>query len=65
MQRRLEASQVKRLVEGSEQGATLAELAGWFGVHQRTVSAHLDRRGTARRSSTWDDATLRRAAQAY
>lgn len=47
----LTASEVDRLVDDYRSGASVNELAERYGVHRATVSAHLTRRGTPRRSA--------------
>jgi len=47
--RRLNSSEVDRLVESYEQGTLLMDLALTFGIHRTTVMAHLRRRGAEAR----------------
>jgi DNA-binding CsgD family transcriptional regulator len=47
VQRRLKPGQIARLVAGYRAGATARELAGQFGIHRDTVTAHLRREGVA------------------
>jgi lambda repressor-like predicted transcriptional regulator len=47
----LKPTQVRELVEAYRAGATLRELSALFGLHEHTVSAHLERHGTERRVS--------------
>jgi hypothetical protein len=45
----------------------MAQLAADFGIHRTTVAGHLDRHDAPRhyKRTTWDDVTLRRAADLY
>jgi hypothetical protein len=51
IQRRLRGTDVDQLVTGYRAGRSLPDLADAFGVHRRTVAAHLERRGVQRRES--------------
>jgi DNA invertase Pin-like site-specific DNA recombinase len=46
----LTPSEVTRLVEDYQGGTGVARLAAAYGIHRSTVSAHLNRRGVARRA---------------
>ena len=48
-----------------QQGAKQAELADRFGMHRRTIAAHLDCAGVLRRCAGWDDTILAEAAALY
>jgi len=65
VQRLLSTDQINQLVAEYQQGATQAELADRFGMHRRTIAAHLDCAGVLRRSAGWDDTTLAEAAALY
>ena len=45
----LTSSEVTRLVDDYHLGAGVSHLAEVYGIHRSTVSAHLNRRGVARR----------------
>ena len=66
-QRRLSPTQIDDLVEAYRAGATMTQLAADFGIHRTTVAGHLDRHDVPRHheQTTWDDITLRRAADLY
>jgi lambda repressor-like predicted transcriptional regulator len=49
VQRRLRGFEVDELVEKYNDGQSLHQLGDKFGVHGRTVAAHLERRGVPRR----------------
>ena len=49
IQRRLADADVDELVTGCRAGRSLLDLAHDFGVHRRTIAAHLDQRGVQRR----------------
>lgn len=63
----LKPAQVQELVEAYQAGATLRELSARFGLHERTVSAHLERHGVERRVSRpkLSCADIERAAELY
>ena len=67
VQRRLTDADVDELVTGYQAGRSLPDLAEDFGVHRRTVAAHLEQRGVQRRVNrrkmTEDD--IREAACRY
>jgi lambda repressor-like predicted transcriptional regulator len=49
IQRRLRAAEIDDLVTLYRAGRSLADLADNYGVHHRTVAAHLEQRGIQRR----------------
>jgi hypothetical protein len=49
VQRRLKPGEIARLVAGYQAGATARGLAGQFGIHRKTVTAHLQREGVPTR----------------
>ena len=49
IQRRLNTTDIARLVAGYLAGQTLSDLAKEFCIHHRTVAAHLEQRGVLRR----------------
>ncbi|GLY31508.1 hypothetical protein [Kineosporia sp. NBRC 101731] len=63
--RRLNAEQVRVLVDGYQQGQTTYELAQQFGIHRVTVSQHLQRSGVAMRRQGLSDGALHEAARLY
>jgi DNA-binding transcriptional ArsR family regulator len=65
VQRRLIQDEVDRLVDEYLVGATISDLASRFGVHERTVSAHLERGGVGRRYRLLDDTAVEVAAGLY
>lgn len=50
VQRGLGSGKIDRLVAGYDAGQSLQDLAQIFGVHRRTVAAHLGKRGVPRRA---------------
>jgi DNA-binding transcriptional ArsR family regulator len=62
---RLTDDQIQTLVDRYRQGATTNELAREFGIHRRTVSAHLHRSGTTMRRQGLDDTAVVEAARLY
>jgi transposase-like protein len=65
VQRRLTEDEVDRLVDAYLAGATIGDLAARFGIHEHTVSAHLERKGVRRRYRMLDDAAVEVAAGLY
>ena len=67
VQRRLQASDIDRLVAAYKAEATIAELADRFGVHRSTVSDHLNTGNVLRhaRLKHWDEQALSAAAALY
>ena len=63
--RRLTDDQIQTLAERYRHGATTNELAREFGIHRRTVSAHLHRSGTTMRRQGLTDSDAARAARLY
>jgi phage-related baseplate assembly protein len=66
-QRRRSPTDIDDLIAACQAGATINELAARFGIHRTTVATHLDRHQVPRHHdrTTWDDNTLRRAAEPY
>ena len=66
-QRRLSPTDVDDLIAAYEAGSSISQLAVDFSVHRTTVTAHLDRHQIPRHHErvTWDDGTLREAAEMY
>jgi transposase-like protein len=65
VQRRLSTEEVERLVAGYLEGGTVAVLAERFGVHRKTVSAHLQRAGVPRRYRLLGDEEVMEAVGLY
>ena len=64
--RRLGADDVDRLVAAYSAGATAKDLAAEYGIHRRTVAAHLTRAGALRRrQGLVAPAKVREAAELY
>ena len=65
-QRRLGPDDIGRLVAGYNAGATAKDLAAEYGIHRRTVAAHLERAGVLRRrQGLVDPAKVREAGELY
>ena len=64
-QRRLSPTQIDDLVAAYTDGATISQLAANLGVHRTTIGEHLDRKGVPRHRLTWNESTLRDAADLY
>ena len=61
----LRPDQVDDLVAQYEGGATLVELASFFGIHRRTAAEHLARRGVSIRRGRFDRSRIHEAADLY
>jgi hypothetical protein len=62
---RLSERQIAAIVDGYLAGATVYELAGRFGIHRVTVSAHLHRQGILIRQRGLDDEDVDHAVHLY
>lgn len=65
LQHRLETSEIQRLEQAYESGATLRELAREFQIHRTTAADLLERAGIARRGKGPCDSELQRAIRLY
>lgn len=67
VQRRLSPTDIDDLVAAYRKGATINDLAAYYGIHRTTVANHLSRREVMRhhQRTAWDDTTLREAAELY
>jgi DNA-binding CsgD family transcriptional regulator len=65
VQRRLEATDIDRLVVDYESGALMRELADRYQISRETVSLHLKRRGVSRRRPGLPSGSLEEVAAAY
>jgi transposase-like protein len=63
--KRLNAEQIRILVERYQQGRTTYEIAHQFGIHRVTVSQHLHRSGVTMRRQGLSDDVLHEAARLY
>lgn len=61
----MKPEEIARLVTGYRAGATARELAGEFGIHRKTVTAHLRREGVAIRSRGLQPSEVDEAARLY
>jgi lambda repressor-like predicted transcriptional regulator len=61
----LKPGEIARLVAGHQTGATVRELAGQFGIHRKTVSAHLRREGVTIRPRGLQPSEVDEAARLY
>jgi hypothetical protein len=63
--RKLSAAEIALLAQQYRSGATVYELAEWFGIHRNTVSLHLHRHGVTMRRRGLDPDHIDHAVHLY